>query len=76
MCIRDRYGIGKFHLVNKVGKLTLQVMNLRFLRSAKVLPEDPKGVEVKGAHTYWFVGEEIQQECFLQGDVNINNNYC
>ena len=64
------YRIGKFHFVNKVGKLTLQVMNLRFLRSARVLPEDPKGVKVK-VHTP--VGEEIQQECFLPGDVNIKN---
>ena len=30
------YRIGKFHFVNKVGKLTLQVMNVRFLRSARV----------------------------------------
>ena len=64
------YRIGKFHFVNKVGKLTLQVMNLMFLRSARVLPEDPKGVKVK-VHTP--VGEEIQQEYFLPGDVNLKN---
>lgn len=48
--LAQAYRIGKFHFVNKVGKLTLQVMNLRFLRSARVLPEDPKGVKVK-VHT-------------------------
>ena len=63
---RDAY---KFLASNSPSILNMPA-SIDLLRSARVLPEDPKGVKVK-VHTP--VGEEIQQECFLPGDVIINN---
>ena len=48
--LAQAYGISKLHFVNKVGKLTLQVINVRLLRSTRLLPEDPKGIKLK-VHT-------------------------
>ena len=64
--LAQAYGIGKFHLVNKVGKLTLQVMNLRFLRPARVLPEDPKGVKVKVHTTIGLLERRFNRNAFYR----------
>ena len=66
--LAQAYGNGKFHFVNKVGELTLQVRNLRFLRSARVgtNPQDPKGVKVKVHTPIGLLERRFNRDAFYQ----------
>lgn len=76
--LAQAYGNGKFHFVNKVGELTLQVRNLRFLRSARVgtNPQDPKGVKVKVHIPIGLLQRRFNRNAFYQvmSTLMIDNN--
>ena len=74
--LAQAYGISKLHFVNKVGKLTLQVINVRLLRSTRLLPEDPKGVKVKVHTPIGMLQRKFNRNAFYQAmSTLVNNNF-
>ena len=74
--LAQAYGISKLHFVNKVGKLTLQVINVRLLRSTRLLPEDSKGVKVKVHTPIGMLQRKFNRNAFYQVmSTLVNNNF-
>ena len=59
-----------------MGKLTLQVINVRLLRSTRLLPEDPKGVKVKVHTPIGMLQRKFNRNAFYQVmSTLVNNNF-